>query len=864
MDETVIPGVAITGTDSVDVIRLRSSTTADTFANTATALGGDARIFTGGGTFGFFGAGQNDGETIAADSAAIQAISTDTVNAGAGNDRIFGSLGNDDIRGGAGIDVLDYSSFGLSLTYLLDDGRFSDSDLVAFSNALDPETGERLPQPGMRIDFEAGFADFEGFDVNAINPRFTIVGTQVAGFTDLFEGIEIVQATQGDDTVIGSDGDETLTGAAGYDIVNGRGGFDEIQYATTLSGIAGPAQIAFAFDGTVDKGTFGTDRVRNIEAVVATNGDDTLIGTDRDELFAPLSGADVIDGGGGIDTLDYSRDTLFSLVLGEVLPISVDLDGEEVIDGSGNTDIVRGIEIVRATGFDDTLTGTAGPNTLDGAGGDDVLTGGGGADSLLGGDGDDSLLGGDGDDAIAGGRGNDSIEGGSGLNTLEGGDDNDTIIGGDDADIVFGGDAEDSPLGGGGRDVIEGGGDNDVLDGGTQGDVLDGGPGRDQITGGAGNDVMRGGAGNDTFIMGLGRDEIDGGPGTVDLVSFADPTGPVQVNLLSGIARGGGFFFNRIAGVEGVSVVEFDNRVIGDDARNLLLGGIGRDTMLGKGDNDRIEGGGGNDRIEGGPGDDILRGETEPPVLGAPGNDRIKGGAGNDLLRGDGGNDRLVGGGDDDTLSGGRGDDLLTGGTGADVFVLTRGSDTIRDFERRVDRIDVSGTHPDAIGVPFLDPGRRHPLRRRPDGRHDFFLPERRHPHRRGDARAELRRRGFRLRLTRAARPSHRPGHRPGIAPRFSPAPGQSSMAASASSAVSTKRKSDRSSALIVPCSASASKFTTFSQNARPQSRKGTCRIRPVCISVSASKVSSSVPKPPGKIASARARIRKCILRIAK
>jgi len=55
-----------------------------------------------------------------------------------------------------------------------------------------------------------------------------------------------------------------------------------------------------------------------------------------------------------------------------------------------------------------------------------------------------------------------------------------------------------------------------------------------------------------------------------------------------------------------------------------------------------------------------------------------------------------------------------------------------------------------------------------------------------------------------------------------------------------------------------------FSQNARPNSKNGTRCMRPVWISVSASNSSSIVPKPPGKTQIAEARIRKCILRMAK
>ena len=68
----------------------------------------------------------------------------------------------------------------------------------------------------------------------------------------------------------------------------------------------------------------------------------------------------------------------------------------------------------------------------------------------------------------------------------------------------------------------------------------------------------------------------------------------------------------------------------------------------------------------------------------------------------------------------------------------------------------------------------------------------------------------------------------------------------------------------MVPASTSASQFSTLRQNGSPKSRIGRRRIRPVCTSVSTSKSSSKVPKPPGKTAIARARIRKCILRTAK
>ena len=85
---------------------------------------------------------------------------------------------------------------------------------------------------------------------------------------------------------------------------------------------------------------------------------------------------------------------------------------------------------------------------------------------------------------------------------------------------------------------------------------------------------------------------------------------------------------------------------------------------------------------------------------GGAGNDFLFGLAGDDTLIGGAGNDTLDGGSNDDLLFGGSGGDSLTGGSGADTFLFTNISDMslgdgpgdhIVDFERGIDRIDLSG-----------------------------------------------------------------------------------------------------------------------------------------------------------------------------
>ncbi|VVP45430.1 LapA family giant adhesin [Pseudomonas fluorescens] len=80
-------------------------------------------------------------------------------------------------------------------------------------------------------------------------------------------------------------------------------------------------------------------------------------------------------------------------------------------------------------------------------------------------------------------------------------------------------------------------------------------------------------------------------------------------------------------------------------------------------------------------------------LLGGAGNDILFGSGGNDVLDGGKGNDILLGGTGNDTLMGGQGNDILIGGSGADTFVWKSGdtgSDVIKDFKAAEgDRIDL-------------------------------------------------------------------------------------------------------------------------------------------------------------------------------
>ena len=90
------------------------------------------------------------------------------------------------------------------------------------------------------------------------------------------------------------------------------------------------------------------------------------------------------------------------------------------------------------------------------------------------------------------------------------------------------------------------------------------------------------------------------------------------------------------------------------------------------------------ENASGGAGEDVLIGNAAANLL--------RGNAGNDNLLGRAGADRLEGGGGNDVLDGGAGGDVLVGGDGRDVFAFDDGSgnDSILDFRRNTDKIDVS------------------------------------------------------------------------------------------------------------------------------------------------------------------------------
>jgi Ca2+-binding RTX toxin-like protein len=316
------------------------------------------------------------------------------------------------------------------------------SILIASANADDQAVAYSIEDDGSLVEIaRISDTDAPGLELNGANYSSVIDvgGTSyllVAGNTD--NGVSVFE--------IGGD-DDGLSGGAGLDRLFGFGGEDVL------------------YGKAADDSLYGGD------------DDDVLVGGAGNDTLNGGSGADLFHGGAGIDVADYTGST------GVTLNIA-----KHTGTGDAQGDFFINVEIIRGSGFADTITGDKLDNTLEGGNAGDRLAGGKGNDSLGGGSGADVLLGSGGDDILDGGTANDDLKGGKGSDTLLGG-------------------------------ALD-----DTLDGGETADILDGGTGNDSLTGGTGADtfVFRDGDGADTITDFIGTDIIDlaAHAGAVDFASL--------------------------------------------------------------------------------------------------------------------------------------------------------------------------------------------------------------------------------------------------------------------------------------------------------------------------------------------------------
>jgi Ca2+-binding RTX toxin-like protein len=244
--------------------------------------------------------------------------------------------------------------------------------------------------------------------------------------------------------------------------------------------------------------------------------DDELHGGAGDDVFetaAAPDGADVYDGGSGIDTMSYDQRTA---------SVSVKLN-DAADDGEANErdNVQANVESLVGGSAADTFTGSIADNTFIGGPGNDVMNGGDGNDTFV------EAAEFQGNDIMNGGAGSDLIDysgrtlamtislcvgapgcvaGACGCAANDGEEgETDTLA---NIENVSTGSGNDTITGSVADNTITAGAGNDVVNGLAGDDSLFGEEGNDQLIGGDGDDALYGGGGNDTLDAGAGQGDI--------------------------------------------------------------------------------------------------------------------------------------------------------------------------------------------------------------------------------------------------------------------------------------------------------------------------------------------------------------------
>jgi Ca2+-binding RTX toxin-like protein len=227
----------------------------------------------------------------------------DIVRARGGNDFLNAGAGDDTLVGGTGHDTLDLLT--------AQGGPALGDDVFATSGvAVDLAAGTAVGGADVGTD---GFTGIE--DVGTTLGNDTVVGTDGDNFIITFDGTDSVQAGAGDDLVAPGAGDDTVDGGDGADLV------DYFVSDIFQPGVLGPVAVNL-MAGTATG--VGTDTLTSIEGVFGTLHDDTLVGSNADNLFVGDEGSDTIMGNDGDDFLDGD---IFFFGFPDNMPGTDSLDG---------------------------------------------------------------------------------------------------------------------------------------------------------------------------------------------------------------------------------------------------------------------------------------------------------------------------------------------------------------------------------------------------------------------------------------------------------------------------------------------------------------------------------------------------------
>lgn len=433
--------------------------------------------------------------------AAVSAIGNNLDN------RLVGNSGNNFLDGRAGADKMDGGAG--NDTFVVDN----------LGDEITDSTGVDLVMTYINHTLGSSIENLRLMGTNALNGTGNALNN-------------IIWMNIGDNVVDG--GGDTVVGGARGDTVS-------YEYGAT-SGIT----LDLSKTGPQATGGSGTDTVFNVENVTGSNYSDLLSGND---------GANILDGGWGVDTVTYAN---------AAQGVEIDLSAQTAVVG-GIVDLVRNFENITGSSFDDTMTGDLGANSFNGGTGSDTVT----YQNVLAGEGGVNV-----DLSIVGAQ-----------NTLASGWDTFLLIPNQTRSSV------------------------ENLTGSVNDDTLTGDAYANRLDGSDGDDILRGAGGADGLVGGLGDDLIDGGNGTDRAIFVGAAAAVVDLNLTG--PQNTGYGLDKLVSIEDVTTGSGDDKIIGNAQANSMNGGFGNDTITGGGGNDTINGDAGDDRLSGGAGLDVFVFDSE-------------------------------------------------------------------------------------------------------------------------------------------------------------------------------------------------------------------------------------------------------------
>ncbi len=710
---TATSGVEVTLTSTTASVT-NDITHADGFSGIDTLSNVENIIGSNGGDDSLIGDGSdNIFDTGAGDDSLVGNSGLDTLLAGAGDDYLFGGEGSDVLDGGLGNDTADFSDLrGVNVTLN------GSTEVIASINA---GHNDRIK----------GVENIIGSNIFAD----TIIGDGEDNYLQGLGGNDSLVGGIGADTLEAGSGDDYLSGGLGDDIISGGDALesagDTLDYSSAISGNSTGITVDLELiTAQVIGADQGTDTITGIEHIIASDYDDVIDGSTKDNTITTSDGADTIDGKAGDDVIyaGAQDDTLIggegddSLYGDEGNDTFVTNSGRNVVDGGvGSQDIVDYSSSISALDIN-LKTNSATADGVDTITNVENVQGTALADVIKGSDGVNALFGGDEDDLIVGAEGDDTLMGEAGDDTLRGDQGNDLLYG-DFIATQSGNDTADYSTVSSVKGIIA------DLSLATQQVSQDGYNTKDtlfnieNLTGSANTDVIRGSdnilevnilkgeSGDDSFIVSDGVDTIIGGD-DVDTIDFSSAivTAKIVTDLSTGViakTTATGTYTDEVSQVERLIATVYDDTITGDGSDNIILASDGADVVSGGAGKDTLYGADGEDTLSGNAGDDLIYGEAGDDLLsGGTGSDTIDGGAGtkdtvdfSDLnsavsltlngssnsiaqIVGDGNDlvvnvENIIGSSVNDTLSGDVQVNTLFGGSGADTLSGKDGNDTL-------------------------------------------------------------------------------------------------------------------------------------------------------------------------------------------